>query len=513
MQEKRTSFMLQVGPPPPKRSSIPGSIVTGIMDTVQQQAEAVSYAPAPPEEFCGREEERGRLSAIISRAEEQGQAVMISGPSGIGKSSLLSWLAHEVRGRPGGLPVPVLRAEVFDLPGMIFSAFRELVNDLRRYAAPGGEGLREAIRYAGDVLEKYAAPVEPVGLLPKTGEEIVGIFARSPEVGYDRVCRAFGELLREIGREMAGTGRVAAILLDDVHLASHLDRRLLRDTVRDLPPGILLAFTCRREDGSGYIAICEELRDSRVQEVQLAGMGRNEIRELGEKRFDLAIDDAAAGILEETRNDPFGLVACFNALRRQGLAPSAGNIAGVLAGAGEPVALAFATLSDTGKNLVEELCILNPPFPAPVVACMLRLTETDMIQGSGVLRKLPGAGYAFVHPLLQEYCRRELSRDARITLNARAADCFERTMHRLPGRLHALLSLACHSFYAREYGKAADLNLELGLRFSHREDYDTALVLTERAIASAEQIGDDLLLAAARRQDGLIREKIAGSTG
>jgi uncharacterized protein (DUF924 family) len=80
-------------------------------------------------------------------------------------------------------------------------------------------------------------------------------------------------------------------------------------------------------------------------------------------------------------------------------------------------------------------------------------------------------------------------------------------MHRLSARLHVLLSLACHFYHARDYAKAADLNLELGLRFYLREDYDTALMMTERAVASAEQIGDEALLAAARRQRDLIRQK------
>ena len=495
------------------------------MGEAQQQAERVSYAPSPPEEFCGREEERERLSAILSRTGERGQAVMISGPPGIGKSSLLTWLAYEVQERPGGMQSPVLRGEIFDLPGMIFPAFRELQKDLHNHATSGrfgdilrSEGMQEAIRYADDVLEKYAAPVEPVGLLSKTGEEIIGIFARSPEVGYDRVHQAFGELLQELGRLMGGTGRIAAVLLDDVHLASSLDRRLLRDTVHDLPPGILLAFTCRREDGagSGYATMQEEIRDLGSPEVPLSGMRAHEIREMAKRRFEFSIDDAAAGMLEEASGDPFSLMACFNTLRHRRLAPSPENITDVFAGAGEPAGLAFAALDEPGKAWAEELCVLTPPFAVPVMACMLKLQGmsvalmTDRMQESGIFRRLPGGEYAFAHPLLQEHCRRELSGDARTALNARAADCFERTMHRLSGRLHVLLSLACHFFHAREYGKAADLNLELGLRFYHREDYDTALVLTERAVTSAEHLGDDVLLAAARQQRDLIRQKIGG---
>ncbi|MEG3054642.1 MAG: AAA family ATPase [Methanoculleus sp.] len=133
------------------------------MDTMQQ-AKMVSYAPSPPEEFCGREEERKRLLAAISRAEEHGQAVVIAGRPGIGKSSLLSWLAHEVQERPGRLPSLVLRAEVFNRHGLVFLTFRKLMEGLRRCVVSGlagtvpvSEGLIEAIGYTGDVFEKYAA--------------------------------------------------------------------------------------------------------------------------------------------------------------------------------------------------------------------------------------------------------------------------------------------------------------------------------------------------------------------
>ncbi|WOX55601.1 MULTISPECIES: AAA family ATPase [unclassified Methanoculleus] len=496
------------------------------MDETQQGAGDVSYAPSPPEEFCGRREERERLLSILARAGAHGQAVMISGPPGIGKSSLLTWLAYEVQDRPGGLQSPVLRGEVFDLPGMIFFAIRELQNDLRRHVVSarfgdlfGGEGIREAIRYADDVFEKYAAPVEPVGLLPKTGEEIIGIYARSPRVGYDRVRGAFMDLLRELGELTAGTGHIASVLLDDVHLASSLDRRLLRDILHDLPPGIFLAFTCGAGGaaGPGCAPVQEEeIRDLGVPEVALSGMRGHEIREMAKRRFDLSLGDEAVGLLAGTASSPFSLMACFNALRRRGLPPSTTNVRGVLAGAGDPATLVFALLPGSGREWVEELSVLNPPFPVPVMACMLGLPEasvTDRAGKSGILRRLPGGEYAFAHPLLQEHCRRTLPSGAKVALNARAADCFERSMPRLPDRLYVLLSLACHLFYAREYEKAADLNRELGLRFYHRGDYATALVLTKRTITSAEHLGDEALLAAAQEQRDLIRQKIPARTG
>ena len=495
------------------------------MDEIQQQAGRVSYAPSPPEEFSGRQEELRHLLTILSQAEEQGRAVMISGPSGIGKSSLLNRLAYEVLERSGGRYPPLLRAEIFDLPGMIFSAFRELLNELRRSGAPvrregipGGEGMREAVRYADDVFEKYAAPVEPIGLFPKDGEEIIGIFARAPEVGYDRVYQAFEELLTELGREASMADRVAAVLVDDVHLASDHDRRLLRDVVRNLPPGIFLAFTCRTEegDGSGYAKMQGDIRDLGAEEVQLHGMRGDEIREFAKRRFDLSVDDTTAAFLEEVSGNPFSLMACFNALQSRGLAPSRENVAEIIGGTKDPADLIYTALPPFVRAWAEDLCVLNPPFPAPVMACMLIPLETgvaptvDRLLESGMFRRGQGGGYAFAHPLLQEHCRQNLPEETRVSLNARAADCFERSMHRLPGRLHVLLSLAGHLFDAREYGKAADLNLEIGLRFHHRGDHDTALILTDRAIVSAEHLGDDALLTVAERQRDLILQKASG---
>lgn len=496
------------------------------MDEQQRRAVGVSYAPCPAEEFCGRGAERENLRAVLSQAGEQGQRIMISGPPGVGKSSLLNWFAGEILEYPAGSQSLVLRGEVFDLPGMIFSAFRELLKDLRRYMISGrfqgilgSEGMKEAVRYTDDLLEKYAAPVEPVGLLSKTGEEIIGVFARLPEVRYDQVRQAFEELLQELGRLMIGSGCIAAILLDDVHLASRFDRQLIRDTMRNLPPGIVLAFTgaVDGEGDPGYATVRDAIQDTGLLEIPLSGMRGHEIQEMGRRRFGLSLSDATAGLLERDSGDPFSLMACFNTLRHRGLAPSSDTIAALLAGAESPAGLAFAQLPGSWKAWAEKLAVLYPPFPVPVMACMLGLQKKtgvtemmDQLQEIPIFRRLPGGEYAFAHPLLQDHCRRVLSRDAKIDLNARAADCFERSMHRLPGRLHVLLSLACHFFNAGDHQKAADLNLELGLRFYRREDYDTALVLTERAITSAERLGDAALLTAGENQRDLVRQKIRG---
>ena len=481
------------------------------MNQIQRRTGNISYAPCPPEEFCGRYEERERLRSLLPRAEEHGQAVMISGPPGIGKSSLLNWLAYDLQDRPGGSRSLVIRAEIFEPPRMIFSAFRKLLYDLQLHAVSGWfrspfgiEYVKEAARYANDLLEKYAAPVEPVGLLPKTGEEIIGVFAQAPEVEYDRVREGFWELLQALGSLMADSGRIAVVLLDDAHLASRPDRRLLKDIIHDLPPGVLLAF-CRRR-----------------YEWPMNGMFRSfspgcrAMNRRWRKRFGLSPDDTAAAFLERppATRQSYGLfVPCASGARTTEVLEE------LLAGEWDPAEIAFDALPEIWQAWAEMLSVLNPPFPVPVMACMLSspgpalVPITDNLQESPIFIRLPGGGYAFAHHFLQEYSLKRLSADTKMALNAMAVECFEQSMHLIPVRLHALLSLAGHHFNAQDYEKAADLNLELALRFYNREDYDTALILTRQAIVSAEHMGDDTLLAAAKRQRDLIQQKMSDPAG
>lgn len=494
-----------------------------IMDEVRLWAGGISYAPCPPKDFCGRHEELEKLQTLIPGAGERGQVIMISGPTGIGKSSLLNRLAYDLQDRPGGPQSLVIRAEIFEPPRMIFSAFRKLLYDLEVHATSGWfqnifdtESVMDAVRYTNDLLNRHVAPVEPVGLLPKTGEEIIGVFARSPEIGYDRVRKAFVDLLQGLSRLMAGSDRIIAILLDDMHLASRPDRRLLLDIIRDLPPGVLLVFTSKsiEEGDPGYAEIRERIQNSNYSLLTLHGMKSHEIQEMGKRRFGLSLGNTTTTFLEEATGDPFSLMAYFNTLRYKDLAPSVENIERLLEEGKDPAALAFDSLPDLWKIWAEEISVLNPPFPIQVIACMLDQQAADMtlmmnrLQESSIFRRLPGGGYTFAHPLLHEYCSRRLSAGVAIALNARAADCLEILMHRLPVRLHVLLSLVRHYFNAQDYAKVAELSLELGVRFYHRDDYESALLLTEWAITSAEHLSDDFLLTVSKEQRELIRQKV-----
>jgi hypothetical protein len=495
------------------------------MDETYRQRETPSYAPCTPEEFSGRDAERERIRLLLTRIAKGGQAVMISGPSGIGKSSLLNRIAYEISEHPGGPASPALRSEVFEMPGMIFSVCKDLLKDLRGDAFPDWfletirmDETQAAIRRAADLLDAYTAILEPVGLLSRRGEELIGVFARSPEVRYEQVYLAFSALIRALGESVNRTGHCIAILLDDLHLASDLDRRLLQDLLQDLPAGLLLIFTCRTDESIryGYEMIRADMRRLGFQEIALSGFYADEIRDMASRRFNLAIADSTAKLLQEYGNEPFRLMVCFTILRNRGLLPSSENMTAVLAETSDPAAAALAEASTADRDRSEALCVLNPPIPVPIIACMLQErgasipATLDRMAESSLFRRLEGGGYDFAHPLLSAHCSSRLSPERRRDQNARAADCFEEHAQRLSDTQHTLLSLADHLFLAGEHEKAMDLNLELGARFHQREDNETALMLTQRAIVSATALSDSRFLSVARDQEDRILERVAG---
>ncbi len=69
----------------------------------------LSYGPCKPEEFSGRFDEKTKLLEILSKSGEQGQAIMISGARGSGKSSFLDWTENEIQNKSGGLETPAIK--------------------------------------------------------------------------------------------------------------------------------------------------------------------------------------------------------------------------------------------------------------------------------------------------------------------------------------------------------------------------------------------------------------------
>ncbi len=131
-------------------------------------------------------------------------------------------------------------------------------------------------------------------------------------------------------------------------------------------------------------------------EIRLSGMSSEEIKDFAKLRYRMAINDSIAEFLSMNIGDPLCLVSCFNLLQKRGykLPFRLSDVEEILPEAIDPVRCIYSELDDSWKDRVDCLCILHPPLPLSLIACMLKTKEKrmarlqDELDQSIVFRKL-----------------------------------------------------------------------------------------------------------------------------
>jgi Nif-specific regulatory protein len=251
--------------------------------------------------LVGREE---ALARLLRRAESAGKlgaapagALVLEGPTGIGKSRLLREL--EVEARLRGLVV-------------LKEACRE------DGEAPAGAALR--------LLRRLAAELEAQSPAFAAIREFLGATEAGPaedaagrQSGGDAAREAF--LFRLTGLFLDGAReRPFALVVDDVHWADSLSREALAYLQRRLegldprPAAIILAF---RNDGAADLAVLTDLErsfsgaqraSSPLERLPLGGLSSADIRELLRRLLgspDAFADELPERLVRETAGNPF----------------------------------------------------------------------------------------------------------------------------------------------------------------------------------------------------------------
>ena len=155
--------------------------------------------PPPP---LGRDAELGRIDRLIASASAgQGRTLFVSGPAGIGKTTLLRWL--EQRAEERGLRVGVGTAAAIEGAWPYAPVLEALADLCRRYPA-----------LLDGVPDEYRVEIE--GALRGTSPEWTG------ESRHQRLFVSVAELLR-----LASSGGGAVLIVDDAHDADEASMRLL----------------------------------------------------------------------------------------------------------------------------------------------------------------------------------------------------------------------------------------------------------------------------------------------
>lgn len=492
------------------------------MNSRNQSKVQVSYGLCPPEEFSGRFEERKKLTELLPLTIHRGQTVVITGARGSGKTSFLDWAEYEIQNKLGGLESPAIKIDFLETPGMIFTTYKDLLTELKGHRqfgwfrkALGNSKVKKSIEVLLGLLENASSFAGPAEVGIKSGVAATRRLLPGETVEYSQLLSSFLVTIRCLSDELKNN-QILTILCDEAQWSSEPDFHLLKDLIRKLPPRIAFIISFHLETGSmaKYIKLWQELDRFGYKEIRLSGMKAEEIKDFGMRRYNLSIDDTTAEFISLNIDDPLCLVRCFNLLQRSNRDPGLVTVQEILPEAVDPARSIYSELDQKWKDRVNSLCVLHPPLPLSLIACMLKIEKTDIarlqdeLDQSVVFRRQERESYDFAHHSLREYRRKELAESVMIELHIQAARCFEALSDTFSDKWLVDLSLAEHLYIGQEYEKALELNLRVGDMLYDRFDFGLALQLTERAKTCAEETNDKSTLATVLHQKGIILHSI-----
>jgi DNA-binding SARP family transcriptional activator/tetratricopeptide (TPR) repeat protein len=372
--------------PTPKAREIRQRILAGQQEAGQPEPRHAAWparlhgsVPGRRDPFLGRREE---YAVIADAAAGHGRrVVLVTGPSGIGKSALLAEAARQA-------DVPVLSAEAFapDQNEAWSLASRILRQAAARLPVPVATLLAEAEASAlADVVPGLAVPAGAV--LASLGEQNRHTFALQGAV-----------------RLIAATAQPRCLLAaDDLQWADPTSLTLLGLLLRRLD-GVSLAAAYRPDGNPGFDpAEALGIPASQMTGITLGPLPAAVIRGLFSDQL------LAEAIIRQAGRTPFTVTEVIAALARQGaitrdsdskwrLRPgrdATGAASIVAAGIGQAAGNRLAGLPSRWEDMLGLLALLGRPAPPPLLAAA---SSTDLHSALDPLEGLGSAGLASPGP-------------------------------------------------------------------------------------------------------------------
>jgi predicted ATPase/signal transduction histidine kinase len=282
-----------------------------------------------PARLVGRHVEIGSLQHALDEAiGGRGRVVFLSGPPGVGKTSLINELRPMVTQRRGWFVAGKFDQYSRDAPGAPVQAFRALGRLL--LAEPESELADQRER----LLRKLGTHAGLMCSMP----EFALLLGPQPEVPHAEPAQAEGRLLAtalEVLRVVVSPERPVVMVLDDLQWAGSLSVRFIQ-AVADAPglAGLLLVCSFRdtEVDAAHPLATLLSASNERSEggrRLVLANLPTEGVAEMLREMMRLPLPKAAvlaAALAEHTGGNPYDTVELLNALRRDGtLARGAGG--------------------------------------------------------------------------------------------------------------------------------------------------------------------------------------------
>jgi tetratricopeptide (TPR) repeat protein len=280
----------------------------------------IAVSPSGEQLLFGRHAETAALRALLEQAREgHGGTALISGPGGIGKTSLLQWIDEEAT----GLKMKVRWGQC--LPGVadpffpIEQLFRPSKNRERADLSAS-----DILAEGGGSIEEHNPHGKSASRKGKSSKSRADAKAKATS-GARAPATALLDYLSILEREVLTSPFV--LLLDDFHWAdqdSVQALKFLSRNIRNLP--VLMAVALREDevDDPAFMEVLRDLRRGRlVTDFRLKGLNESAARQLLESIVQGHIDPdmvrtALRSLLERTGGNPYFLLETAHQLQEVG---------------------------------------------------------------------------------------------------------------------------------------------------------------------------------------------------
>jgi serine/threonine protein kinase len=331
--------------------------------------------------FTGRERELGELyEAIAPFHAGRPAAVVVAGPSGIGKSTLVARFVDELRQDPD---VVVLSGRCYERETVPWKAMDTLVDPLSSYwlSLPPAD--------AREILPRDAA-ILPT-LFPALGRVPAVVHAprRAAAMGAEAAdpqelrTRGFGAL-RELFQRLCDRRRLV-LVLDDMQWVDANTMALLGDLMRPPDPPPLLLLLSGRDEGVASMEAALRRMDVERRVVQVRPLAAVDAHGLARRLLGDAADaELVDWVTREAAGSPFFL---FELARYAAARAKAGDRP-TLSSRGLEAVLAdrIAQLSSAAGALLEIVALAGEPLGQKEAARAAGLTPEQMSRETRVLR-------------------------------------------------------------------------------------------------------------------------------
>ncbi len=247
--------------------------------------------------FAGRQAELDQLASCLKAvANNRAQAILVAGPSGIGKSALIRrFLGSE---RAASRDLVILYGRCYDRETVAFQALDGLIDNLSRFWR------QLSPLHAAELVPRNAALLPrlfPVlGRVPVIADAPTGQTAVDPNEMRTRAFAALRETLQRLAER-----RPLVLFLDDMQWADANTLFLLSDFMRPPDPPCLFLILATRPENLARLNELLSTMDADTQVLKLEALPQADATELARQLLDADAVNLGARVADEAEGNPF----------------------------------------------------------------------------------------------------------------------------------------------------------------------------------------------------------------